>query len=83
MKVKELVKLLTTMPQDALVVTEVYTDGFDTVNKASIFSVKENPQKKHYNGQYIDAALSEIMYEGCTGEAIDVVLLSSEIKSEN
>ena len=45
MTVKELINLLTTMPQDALVVTEGYEDGYDTVKKVSVIAVEENSTK--------------------------------------
>jgi len=86
MTVKELINLLTTMPQDALVVTEVYSYGFDTVDTASVISVKENPQKAWYLGKYIDSAVSEIMYEcvdSTNSETIDVVFLFSTTKYDN
>jgi len=74
MTVKELINSLTVMPQDALVVTEGYEDGYDTVKKISIIPVEENPQKEWWNGKYIDST---------NDKSIDVVLLYSGTKEEN
>ena len=70
MTVKELINLLTTMPQDALIVTEGYEDGYDTVKKVSIIGVEENPLKEWWVGKYSD------------GKAMDVVFLYSGTKEE-
>jgi len=43
MTVKELINILKTMPQDALVVTEGYEDGFDAVI-AGIVAQQQSPQ---------------------------------------
>ncbi len=45
MTVQELIERLKAFPSDALVVTEGYKDGFDTVKKASLKMVRENPDK--------------------------------------
>ena len=74
MTVKDLTNLLATMPQDALVVTEGYEDGFDTVKTISIISVEENPQKDWWYGKYINSANSG---------AMNVVLLFSATKHDN
>jgi hypothetical protein len=73
MTVKELINSLVTLPQDALVVTEGYEDGYDTVKKVSVISVEENPQKDWYVGKYIDSTNTESM---------SVVLLYSGTKEE-
>ena len=74
MIVKELINLLTTMPQDALVVTEGYEDGYDTVKKVSVISVEENPLKDWWVGKYINS----------TGrQSKNVVLLYAGTKEEN
>ena len=74
MKVNELIKILATMPQDALVVTEGYEDGYDVVKKVSIISVEENPEKEWYVGKYVDAT---------NESSLDVVFLNSETKADN
>ena len=53
MTVKELINILATMPQEVLVVTEGYEDGYDTVKSVSVINVEENPQKEWYVGKYI------------------------------
>ena len=84
MTVKELINSLAIMPQEALVVTEGYEDGYDTVNvethgRVSLLgrtslSVKENPLKEWWVGKYINSTGSRSM---------DVVLLYSGTKEEN
>jgi len=74
MTVKELINQLATMPQDALVVTEGYEDGYDTVKKVSVIGVEENPLKEWWVGKYINSTGSQSM---------DVVLLYSGTKEEN
>ena len=74
MTVKELINLLTTMPQDSIVVTEGYEDGYDSVKNVSVINVEENPQKDWYVGKYI---------ESTNGEAEHVVLLYSGTKEED
>jgi len=74
MTVKELINTLTSMPQDALAVTEGYENGFDTVKKVSVISVEENPQKDWWDGKYIESK---------NDEAMNVVLLYAATKEEN
>jgi hypothetical protein len=74
MTVKELTNLLATMPQDALVVTEGYENGYDTVKKVSVIGVEENSQKDWWDGKYIESK---------NQEAMSVVLLYSGTKEEN
>ncbi len=74
MTVKELINLLETMPQDVLVVTEGYEDGYDTVKKVSIIGVEENPQKNWWDGKYIESEKQE---------SRSVVLLYAGTKEEN
>jgi len=73
MTVKELIKGLTTMPQDALVVTEGYEDGYDTVKTISVISVAENPLMEWWVGKYIESK---------NNESTNVVLLYSGTKEE-
>jgi len=73
MTVNELINLLTTMPQDALVVTEGYEDGYDTVKKVSVISVEENPIKEWWVGKYIDSK---------NDESTEVVLLYAGTKEK-
>ena len=74
MTVKELINILATMPQEVLVVTEGYEDGYDSVKKVSLISVEENPQKEWYVGKYIETTESD---------GVSVVLLYSGTKEEN
>jgi len=74
MTVKELINILKTMPQDALVVTEGYEDGFDVVKDVSVICVSENPQKDWWNGKYVEIEKEEFMR---------AVLLYSGSKEEN
>jgi hypothetical protein len=74
MTVKELTNILATMPQDALVITEGYEDGYDAVKNVSVIKVEENPQKEWYVGKYIDSTKSE---------AVSVVLLYSGTKEDD
>ena len=59
MTVKELTNILATMPQDALVVTEGYEDGYDAVKNVSVIRVEENPQKEWWTGKYADHTKDE------------------------
>jgi len=74
MTVRELINILATMPQDALVVTEGYEDGYDVVKDVSVICVSENPQKDWWNGKYIELEKEEFMR---------AVLLYSGTKEEN
>jgi len=72
MTIKELINKLTAMPQDALVVTEGYEDGYDTHyvethGRASL-------QKGWWVGKYINSTDSRSM---------NVVLLYSGTKEDN
>lgn len=55
MTVSTLIQQLQTMPPDALVITEGYEEGFDTVKEVSIITVEENAQKDWYVGKYMDS----------------------------
>jgi hypothetical protein len=74
MTVNELINILTTMPQDALIVTEGYEDGYDTVKKISVISVEENPVKDWWVGKYTDAT-SDI--------STTAVFLNAETRADN
>jgi len=74
MTVKELINILATMPQDALVVTEGYEDGYDVVKDVSVICVSENPQRNWWNGKYVELEKEEFMR---------AVLLYSGAKEEN
>jgi len=76
MTVKELIKILETMPQDALVITEGYEDGYDAVKDVSVICVTENPQKDWWNGKYIELEKEK-------EEFMRAVLLYSGTKEEN
>ena len=55
MTVSELINRLQTLPPDALVVSEGYEDGYDTIKRVSLIAVTENPNQEWYVGQYIDS----------------------------
>ncbi len=74
MTVSELIQHLQAMPPDALVVTEGYEDGFDTLKKISMIKVVENPKKNWYVGQYIHSTEKT---------AQSVVFLNAETRAEN
>lgn len=74
MKVKELLRQLQTFPQDALVVTEGYEEGFDAVKKVSMIRVEENTTKEWYIGKYIDSEKAD---------AVQAVFLNAETKADN
>jgi hypothetical protein len=74
MTVSELIHQLKTMPPDALVVSEGYEDGYDTIKEVSVITVEENPQKEWYLGKYIESK---------NPGTIQVVFLNAESKSEN
>lgn len=74
MTVAELIEKLKQMPQEALVITKGYEDGYDTIKKVSIISVEENPKKEWYLGKYIDSTKYD---------AQKCVFLNAETKSEN
>lgn len=52
MTVSELIQQLQKAPPDALVVTEGYEDGYDTVKKVSLIAIEENEQPVWYVGKY-------------------------------
>jgi hypothetical protein len=74
MTVSELIDKLQTMPPDALVVSEGYEDGYDSIKEVSVIAVEENQQKKWYLGKYIDSS---------NDDAFQVVFLNACSKSEN
>jgi len=59
---------------NAIVITEGYEDGFDSVKKVSIMKVKANPDKEWWVGKYIET-------ENSDGET--VVFLNAKTKAEN
>lgn len=74
MTVLELILQLQTMPPDALVVSEGYEDGYDTIKEVSIIEVEENPNKKWYLGKYIDSRKPG---------GLQIVFLNAQSKSES
>ena len=73
MNVTELIEKLKQMPQNALVVSEGYEDGFDTIKKVSLIAVEENPHEKWYVGKYIESKKTD---------SKQVVFLNAENKSD-
>ncbi len=73
MTVSELINRLQTLPPNALVVSEGYEDGYDTIKRISVISVTENPNQEWYVGQYIDSKKEE---------ALHVVFLNADTKAD-
>ena len=74
MTVKELINILSTMPQDALVVSEGYEYGYDSIKKVSVIKLEENPRKEWYIGKYDDSE---------NDNAIKAVFLDAETKADD
>jgi len=74
MTVSELIEILKTLPPDAPVVAEGYEDGYDTIKKVKQIKVAEVENKEWYIGLY---------EESNAPDAIDVVYLAAENKSDN
>lgn len=72
MTVSQLIQILQTFPQDALVITEGYEDGYDTIKKVLLIPVEENPEKEWYLGKYTDSEAAA---------AIQAVFLNAETKA--
>jgi hypothetical protein len=73
MIVSELIQKLQTLPQDALVITEGYEDGYDTIKKVSLIHIEENPKQEWYLGKYIDSQ---------EAKAMQAVFLNAETKAD-
>ena len=73
MTVSQLIKQLKAMPPNAIVITEGYEDGFDSVKEVSIMKVTENPDKQWWVGKYIETEFD--------GEL--VVFLNAKTRPEN
>lgn len=73
MTVSQLIQKLQTFPQDALVITEGYEEGYDTIKKVSLIPVEENPENEWYLGKYIDSE---------EAEGIQAVFLNAETKAD-
>ena len=52
MIVQQLIEILKTYPADALVVTEGYEDGYESIKKVALIQVEENKDKEWWNGRY-------------------------------
>ncbi|MBW8333196.1 MAG: hypothetical protein K0M40_14315 [Prolixibacteraceae bacterium] len=74
MTVAELIEKLKQMPQEALVITEGYEDGYDTIKKVSIISIEENPKSEWYLGKYIGSTKPDSQKS---------VFLNAETKADN
>ncbi len=74
MTVFQLIQQLQTLPMDALVVTEGYEDGYDTIKKITVIPVEENPQQEWYVGKYTDSDKAN---------AIQAVFLNAETKADD
>lgn len=73
MTVSQLIQQLQMLPPDALVITEGYEDGYDTIKNVSLIPVKENPEKEWYLGKYINSEEAETM---------QAVFLNAETKAD-
>ncbi len=74
MTVSELIQKLQTMPPDALVVTDGYEDGYDSIKKVSVIKVEEIAEKKWYIGKYVSTE---------NPNAFDVVFLNADTKADD
>ncbi len=74
MTVSQLIQKLQTLPPDALVITEGYEDGYDTIKNVSLIPVKENPEKEWYLGKYTDSEETK---------AMQAVFLNAETKADS
>lgn len=74
MTVAELIEKLKTFPQDALVVTEGYEDGYDTFKKISLIAIEINPKKDWWVGQYMDSENPNVQ---------QAVFLDAQTKADN
>jgi len=61
MTVVQLIQILQTMPQDAMVVTEGYETGYDSIKKVEFINVEEKPDYKWYEGRYDDSDKPDAM----------------------
>lgn len=73
MTVSQLIQKLQTLPPDAMVITEGYEDGYDTIKKVSLIPVKENPKNEWYLGKYVDSK---------EAKGMQAVFLNAETKAE-
>jgi hypothetical protein len=71
MNVKELIEALKSFPQDALVVTEGYEDGYEPIKKVQLMKVEEKPNKAWWDGKYLESE---------DPDAMEVVFLNAETK---
>ena len=76
MTTTELIEKLKTMPPDALVVTEGYEEGYDSVKSVSEITLIEAEKKEWYLGKY------ETPYPQ-TDKGFKAVLLYAGTKADN
>ena len=75
MTVCELIEILKTLPQDHIVVSDGYEDGYDTIIKVKLINVTEKEDKEWYTGRY--------NYAFNSTDATEVVYLNADNKNED
>jgi hypothetical protein len=73
MTVKELIEKLKSFPDDALVLTEGYEDGYEPIKKIQLIKVEENLNKNWWDGKYLESKKQN---------AMEVVFLNAETKKD-
>jgi len=73
MKVSDLIEILKTFPEDTIVVTDGYEDGYEPLKKVKLIKVTEMEEKQWYYGKYDWSNSSN---------AIEVVFLDADIRNE-
>lgn len=53
MKVSELIEALQCFPQDLIVITEGYEDGYDTIKEIKTLNISANSSNHWWNGEFI------------------------------
>jgi hypothetical protein len=74
MTIRELIERLRTLPENSIVVTEGYEEGFDSVKKVFPVKLTENTTRKWYAGKYV---------ESMDSKGLDAVLLFAHTKADN
>jgi len=74
MTVAELIEKLKQMPPNALVVTEGYETGYESIKKVEIIKVAENLSNEWWDGK---------LEKSDNPNALQVVFLNAETKADN
>jgi len=73
MTVTELIQILQTMSPDAVVVTEGYETGFESIKKVELLKVELNDAQNWWDGKF---------EKSNNPDAIEVVFINAETKAE-